>query len=335
MGDAFPKRPTLKDLAKAAKVSLASASYAVNGTGSLGEQTRNHILRVAGEIGYRQNLNARATRTGQTGAIGLVLPDLSNPFFPTLAQSVIQAARIRGYSVYVTDTEGSESLERETIKELVDRNVDGLVWFPIRDSNTASLIVDNVPTIVLDRSLPGFETIQADYAEGGRRAAEYLVSRGHRRIGIVSGPTDIASMRQRRDGAADYVSAHAELAFVVANAFSIDLEPAVVQLVESRTATAIFAGADMIAVGILRLADGLGIRVPDDLSLIGFDDIPWASLSKPALTTMEMPLEQMAVEAVDAAIRLIGTGKRSHRRVILDVPLVERDSVRDLRQDRR
>jgi LacI family transcriptional regulator len=134
------RRATLKEVARAAGVSLASASYAVNGTGSLGDATRNHILAVAQRLGYRQNQTARAMRTGKTGAIGLVLPDLTNPFFPTLAQSVIQTARQRAYSVFVTDTEGSPELETESIRLLVEHGVDGIVWFPIGDKNPAGTL---------------------------------------------------------------------------------------------------------------------------------------------------------------------------------------------------
>ncbi|MEL1264115.1 LacI family DNA-binding transcriptional regulator [Pseudoxanthomonas putridarboris] len=327
MTDTHSKRPTLKDLAKAASVSLASASYAINGTGSLGEQTRQHVLRVAEDIGYRQNLNARAMRTGRTRAIGLVLPDLSNPFFPSLAQSVIQTARRWGFSVYVTDTEGSEELERDTLKELVGRNVDGLIWFPIRDVDTAGPLIGNVPTIVLDRSLPGFECIQADYALGGQRAVEHLLAAGHRRIGIVSGPTDIASMRQRCEAAAAQIGRHGELAFQVSNAFSTDLEPAVAAAIDNRAATAVFVGADVIAMGILGHAQTHGLKVPDDLSIVGFDDIPWANFSSPPLTTIEMPLEQMASEAVEALAQRIDGNPRASRRIILDTPLISRRSV--------
>src|SRR3954465_13100790 len=102
-----PRRATLKEVAKAAGVSLASASYAMNGAGSVGEATREHILKVAADLGYRPNQSAKAMKTGKTGAIGLILPDLTNPFFPSLAQVVIQAARAHGYSVFLTDTEGS------------------------------------------------------------------------------------------------------------------------------------------------------------------------------------------------------------------------------------
>lgn len=321
------RRVTLKDVAKAAGVSLASASYAVNRTGSLGEETRQQILRVAEELGYRQNMSARATRTGKTGAIGLVLPDLTNPFFPNLAQSVVQRARAHGYSVFVTDTEGVEELERDALRALAERGVDGIVWFPIRDINTAESITADIPTIIVDRTLPKLESVQADYAGGGRAAVRHLLDLGHRRIGIVCGPMDIASMQDRCEAAATLIRAEAELVFIVENGFSIDLDAKVTHALDSAGATAVFAGADLIALGIIRHVQALGRTVPGDLSVVGFDDIPWAQMSSPTLSTIEMPIEDMAGEAVDALLRRIEGSPDLRRRVILDTALIARGST--------
>jgi len=321
------RRVTLKEVAKVAGVSLASASYAVNRTGSLGEESRQHILRIAEELGYRQNMSARAMRTGKTGAIGLVIPDLTNPFFPNLAQSVVQRARAHGYSVFVTDTEGVEDLEREALRVLIERGVDGLVWFPIRDVNTAEAETQGTPTIIVDRTLPRLESVQADYANGGRLAIRHLIELGHKRIGIVCGPLDIASMRDRCDAAEAVIRAEAELAFVVENGFSIDLDVSVTRALDTQGATAVFAGADLIALGVIRHAQARGLDVPRDLSVVGFDDIPWAQMSTPTLTTIEMPIEDMASEAVEALIRRIEGNADPRRRIILDTALIVRQST--------
>ena len=321
------KRSTLKEVAQAAGVSLASASYAVNGTGSLGDSTREQILRVAEKLGYRQNLSARATRTGKTGALGLVLPDLTNPFFPALAQSVIQTARQRSHSVFVTDTEGSEALEVECIRLLIEHGADGIVWFPIGDKNTVGPAISSVPTVIIDRTIPGLESVQADYAGGGRLAAEHLVEAGHTSIGVISGPTDILSMRQRCEAAAGYIQQHAHLAFNVSNAFSVDLEPKVKEAIRSRAATAVFVGADLIALGVMQYAQSVKISVPGQLSVVGFDDIPWAQMSSPGLTTIDMPLGEMAAEAVESLLRRTREPVESVRRIVFDTKLIQRQSV--------
>ncbi len=321
------KRVTLKDVAKAAGVSLASASYAVNKTGSLGEDTRIHVLKVAEELGYRQNLAARATRTGRTGAIGFVVPDMTNPFFPSLAQSIVQRARQNGYSVFVTDTEGDQTQEEEVVRQLIDRGVDGIVWFPVKDQNSIDKIAVDLPIIVIDRTVPGFECVHADYAEGGRLAAEYLLSLGHRKIGLVAGPMDVRSMRDRCEAAQAVLERAGALAFSVEHAFSIELSAAVASAIENRVASAVFCAADLIAIGVLKHARELGISVPEQLAVVGFDDIPWAEYCTPSLTTIEMPVDEMAAEAVDALLRKIDGESESNRRVVFGVNLIERESA--------
>jgi LacI family transcriptional regulator len=285
---------------------------------------RAHILKIADELGYRRNLSARAMRTGKTGAIGLVLPDFANPFFTALAQCVMKSARQAGYCVFVTDTENSEDLEQEAFRRMIDRGVDGVVWFPIRDVNTVEAESRRVPTLLIDRSIPGLASIRADYEGGGRRAAEHLMALGHERIGIISGPLDVASMRARVDGAAAALGDR--LAFKVASSFSMELEPEALAVVQSRKATAIFAGTDLIALGVIRAAQAAGLSVPGDLAVIGFGDMPWAQLSSPPLSSIEMPLEDMATEAVDALLRRI-EGEDGARSTVFDTALIIRQST--------
>ena len=324
------KRVTLKDVAKAAKVSLASASYAVNNTGSLGDERRQHVLKVAKKLGYRQNLAARATRTGKTGAIGFLVPDMANPFFPSLAQAIFQRARQNGYSVFLADTEGDPEQESESFRALVDRGVDGIVWFPINDESNVGAISDEIATVVIDRTLTGLECIQADYAQGGRDAIKYLQGLGHKKIGVVTGPMDVQSMRDRCNAAVAEIEKSGKLAFLANNAFSTDLDPDTTKAIADKSATAIFAGADLIAIGMIAHARKVGIRVPEELSIVGFDDIPWASLSNPTLTTIEMPVDVMAVEAVDALVRKIEGNAEGSKRVIFETSLVERESAAKL-----
>lgn len=292
------RRPTLKDLAREAGVSLASASYAVNGNGSVGEQTRVHILEVAQRIGYRQNVAARAMKTGRTAALALIVPDLTNPFFPSLAQAIFRAARASGYATFLIDTEGNEALEQAALAKAVDLGLDGIVWFPIRDKDTSNGILMRTPVVVLDRTVPGYATVGVDYVEAGRIAARHLLDAGHRRIGIITGPTDIASMRDRCDGAEALIRAEGELVFRVGNAFSTDLEPQAQAALDAGEATAVFAAADVIAIGAVRRIQAKGLRVPEDMSILGFDDIPLGEQCLPPLSTIELPVEDMAERAI-------------------------------------
>jgi LacI family transcriptional regulator len=300
------RRVTLKDVAMASDVSLASASYAVNGTGSLGEGVRARILKIAEDLGYRQNLSARAMRTGKTGAIGLVVPDFNNPFFTSLAQAVMRQARQAGYCVIVIDTEESEALEREAFKRLIDRGVDGVVWFPVRDVNTVEAQIRSLPAVLIDRYIDGLEAVRADYFGGGKQAAKHLLGLGHKDIGIITGPMHLKSQQERIAGAkAAFEASGVKPAFCVSNAFAIDLDAHVAEAVLSRKATAIYVGTDLIALGVLKCAQTHGLRVPEDLSVIGFGDIPWAQWSNPPLTTVELPIEDMASEAFTHLLKRI------------------------------
>ena len=321
------RRATLKDVASAAGVSLASVSYAVNGTGTLSETMRARILKVAEGLGYRQNLAAKTMRTGKSNTLGLVIPDLNNPYFPNLVHATIQRARQHGYTVIVLDVEETPMLERKAIETLVGRGTDGLIWFPIRDENSAQGLLDDMPTVIVDRTIAGFESVRADVIAGGELAADHLRELGHRRIGIVSGPFHSHSMTDRCNAFARKVAEFGEVVFQVENGYTMDLEPAVLQAIRASKATAIFAGGDMIAIGVMRELQFLGKRIPDDVSVIGMDDIAWAGLCSPPLTTVEIPIEEMAVEAVDAVVRRIETGMETSRRVILDTKLVRRETT--------
>ena len=328
------RRPTLKDVARAAGVSLASASYAINGSGSVGEATRAHILQVAAGLGYRPNTSAKAMKTGRTGVLGLVVPDLTNPFFPGLAQAVLQAARRQGYSVLIADTGGAPDEERAAIRFLTDHGVDGLLWFPIDDSSPrgrrASPELDRIPVVVLDRNLPDHDVVLADYALGGRLAADHLIAAGHVDIGVISGPTAASSARDRAEGAVRTIQRSARLAWHVENAFSLDLDPAVTAALDRRSVTAVIAGSDMIAIGAMRHLQTLGLSVPDDVSIVGFDDIPWAALNTPPLTTNDMPIEAMIGSAIETLVQRIFEGPGVRSQTVFDVSLVERSSVRPL-----
>lgn len=318
---------TLKQVAEAAGVSLATASYALNDGGSVGQQTRERVKATAQRLGYKPNLSAKAMRTGRTGALGLVLPDLTNPFFPQLAQSVIVAARDAGYDTVMADTLGSKEAERRAIEALIRRGIDGLIWFPVDDMPPVDIGFDGTPVVVIDRSLDGHDCIMADCEAGGRAAANMLLSAGHQRIGIIGGPSAALSAQQRSLGARMAIQARATLAWEVEAAFSADLDPDVVQRLARRDVTAIVAGADLIALGVVRELQRLKLRVPEDVSVVGFDNIPWCDLCSPPLSTVEIPISEMGVEAVHTLVRRIHAPSEPRRQVIYAVTPVERGSV--------
>ena len=193
-------RVTVHDVAKAAGVSIATVSYVLNDSGSISDEVRKKVRKIANKLGYRQNRAARAMKMGRSDIIGLVIPNIENPFFSTLAQSILLEAQRHNFQVFLIDTEGSHKTEQKAIQGLVQQGVDGIIVFPIDDSDPVDGKVLGVPVVVLDRESRDNDLVQAEYAEGGRILAEHLLGLGHTRFGILEGPQVASSARQRSDG---------------------------------------------------------------------------------------------------------------------------------------
>lgn len=187
----------------------------------------------------------------------------------------------------MTNTEGSEEIEAAALAMAVGLRVDGLLWFSIRDKDTSDGVLSNTPTVVLDRTVAGYDSVSVDYLAAGRLAGQYLLDCGHRRIGIVSGPLDIVSMRDRCAGVVEAFAAGGEIVFALENSFSLDLEPIVkTRLIEDRP-TAIFAGADIIAIGVIRFAQMHVARcVPRDRARVGCSPVVAAPTAREIVLTL-------------------------------------------------
>src|SRR5258706_1490590 len=184
------RRATIRHIAALAGVSTAAVSFALNGTGSVGEEVRSRILKAAEDLDYRRNQSAHSMRTGRSQTIGLVLPDLCNPFFPELAQAVEDAARRAGYAVLLADS-GNGAEERESLELLTRHGVDGICWCPRSSGDAGALRALPTPMVLIDRPLPGYDVVHSDYEMGGRLLVEHLAGARYRRIGLLAGREDI------------------------------------------------------------------------------------------------------------------------------------------------
>lgn len=331
----YRNRPTLMDIANKAGVSAATVSYVLNNTGSVGRDARKLVHKTAKEMGYRVNHVAKATRTGQTQSIGLILPDLNNPFFPKLAQAVQGAARRAGYAVFLIDSEGSAEVEREAAEDFIRRGVDGIVWCPATKHDTLSEFRGDLPIVVIDRPMPGYDTVSADYSSGGALLAEQVLSLGHQRVGMIVGPQSLSSAKQRRDGFINRFCPSGRVEWEVENPFSINLADETRQRLVSLDVSAIICGNDFIAIGALRALHELGHSVPGDVSVLGFDDIPWASYSVPGLATIRQPLKAIGKEASSLLIRRIKGDDAPQVNTALGMQLMPRGSLSRLAADNR
>ena len=321
------RQPTLKDVAEAAGVSVATVSYVINGSGSVGSKVKQRVKSTIRQLGYRPNRSAQAMRTGRTKIIGLILPDLRNPFFPEIAQSVENEARKNGYAVFLIDTQGSKQAELEGISKLIEYGIEGLVWCPTTESDAVQNLKSQVPIVVIDRPMPDYDTVHSDYVSGGKMLASHLNTKGHKRIGMISGPQHITSAAQRRQGFLEEMSGNIELVWECENPYSMTLTPEVLQEIKKNNVSAIVAANDMIAFGVLKIIEQQGLKIPDDVSVVGFDDNPWCSLVSPSLTTVRQPVTDLGKEAVGLLMKRFSEPNATKRNLTLNVELIERSSV--------
>lgn len=322
---------TVKDIAAAVGVSVATVSNVLNGRPNVGRATRQQVLRVAKQLAYRPNRAAQAMRTGRTRAIGLVLPDLTNPFFPELAQAVENTARSRGLLVCLVDSQSRPEGEADGFALLMQHAVDGIIWCPLGPRLPAQLKNLARPVVLIDRPRPGYAVVHSNYLMGGRLLAQYALRMGHTRVGLLSGPQHIESARQRRDGFVTAFPRSINIVWEVCVGFDgVLTAEARAALEHRRKATLIVAGNDLIAISAIRRLAEEGVSVPEEVSVTGFDNIRWTDLVTPRLTTIAQPVSAIGAKAVELMQERMSGEKIDSRRTIFDVELIERDSVRQL-----
>jgi LacI family transcriptional regulator len=301
---------SIGDVARLAGVSLGTASRVMNGNPAVTPELRDRVLAAAAELDYQPNVLARALRSSRTHSIGLILPDVTNPFFGELAKHVEQVAAGINYTVMLANSNDNPKAEADYIKALTGRQVDGLLIVPCEETKALPRDI-KVPIVLVDRPLRGYSVVQCDHRGGATAAVQHLVSLGHRRIGCIAGPRHLNVARERYEGyravaapiykqngfalAADTVTAHFD--------YDCGYEAALKLLTRTERPTAIFASSDQQAIGALRAAADLDLKVPGDVSIVGFDAISLAKLVTPRLTTVAQPIAAIADIAVRTVLR--------------------------------
>jgi LacI family transcriptional regulator len=311
---------SIGDVAKRAGVSLGTASRAINGNPAVSPRLRDRVLAAAAELNYRPNALARALRSSRTHSIGLILPDVSNPFFGELAKQVEQVAAGIGYTVVLANSNDDQKAEADYIRILVGRQVDGLLIVPTEQTRHLPR-EEKVPIVVVDRPIRGYPLVASDHRAGAVAAVQHLVSLGHRRIGCIAGPRHLSVARERYEGyrsvaAPIYREHHFDFGadtIIARFDYESGYDAALRLLARSDKPTAIFASSDQQAIGALRAAADLDLRVPDEVSIIGFDAISLAKLVTPRLTTVAQPIAAIADIAVRTVLRLRQDGAKSER----------------------
>ncbi|BCY12060.1 LacI family DNA-binding transcriptional regulator [Actinoplanes sp. L3-i22] len=310
-------RTTVQDVAREAGVSVSTVSRALTG-GTVSAATRETVLEAANRLGYRVNRAARGLITGRTGNLGLIVPDLRNPFFADVAKGVSARARAVDHGVFIADTDEDPVAELEAIATL-GRNTDGLLLCSPRASDAEILAAaDPATTVLLHRRVPGMSSVVADIADGIRQAVEHLRALGHERIAYVPGPADSWAARRR-------VEALSGLSIAALGAVAPTFEGGLLagDLLLAGPATAVIAYNDLVALGVLHRLAARGAAVPQQVSVVGFDDVSLAAMSHPPLTSVAVPKGRAGVVGLDL---LLGRSGVTGGEVVLPTGLVVRAS---------
>ena len=323
----------IRDVARRAGVSVGTVSRVVNGHPSVTMAKRRLVQDAIAELKYRPDAFAQSLRKRTNNTLGVIIPDIRNPFFAELMQCIEIQARSLGYSVLFVSSHEDPEAEADHIEAFAARKVDGILLLPSTGA-TAAPAIDGVPIVVVDRLIEGHPAVAADNRGGARLAAEYLLSLGHRQVACISGPKNSPTAKARLDGFLDVMTPYYRAAGLPIDDYVISCEFDYVAGQRAADAllrehkprpTAIFAGSDQQAIGALRAAADRGIAVPSDLSVVGFDGILLSDLVTPRLTTIVQPVAKIAEAAVAILLDAkLSEGARTP--ILLECELVVRDS---------
>jgi LacI family transcriptional regulator len=313
----------LKDVARLAGVHPATASRALNPETRLlvSEETASRVLAAAAELGYRPNAVARSLRTRRSNTVGVLIPDLNNPLFPPMIRGLEDRLAADGYVALIGNTDGDDARERRVFEQMLARHVDGYVLATahLRNPLLDEAVRAGVPVVLMNRIAEdySFPSVTVDNERGVRMVISHLVSLGHRDIACIAGPQDVSTGLARYRGFTSGMAAaglpvpQGRVAF--ANAFSIEEGHRCAReiLAAGDGCTAVAAGNDMLAVGCYMALDQAGLGCPSDISVAGFNDMPFIDMLRPPLTTIAFPHYQVGTEAAQLLIeRLNGDSGR-------------------------
>lgn len=327
---------TIIDVAQHAGVGVSTAARAISGDGYVAPNTRERVLQSAQALGYVSNRIARSLRTRSTRTLGLLIADVENPFYSVIAKNVESVAKVAGYHVMLCNDNDDAAEEREYLTILEGLGVDGLLVTPTarNRAHLERLWEKGLSIVQIDRKVPGLraDTVLADNEAGAAAAVDHLVAQGHRKIGIFAGPADVMTGRRRLNGFRSAMKRHGLTVpedRIQRGSFHRDHAASFARefLERPDRPSAIFAANHILAEGCVVAAEELGLRIPDDLSLIAFDDMPWMTLTSPKITAVRQPVADMARAATDLVLQRLRDSSREPTTAVFQPQLVVRQSV--------
>jgi LacI family transcriptional regulator len=330
----------LKDIARKVGVSATTVSLVLNQSSDsrISESTRNKILEVAKELGYKSSRVSQPSLFPVPPTIGLVIPDIKNPFFTELSSVIEDVTSRYGYNIILCNTQENLKKENEFLEALWRRRVDGLIIAPVdaHDSNVEDFLKRDIPVVLVDRYLPEVEasTVLIDNVEGAFLAIDYLIGLGHTRIGFLKIEENITTGQERLQGYLKAFEAHklaVDERLIVGSSHTAEggRQGTQALLSLSPPPSAIFASGGTSTLGALMEFRQRGVRIPRDISFIRFDDEQWNQFTEPPLSAVAQPIQQIGTEAAQLLIQLIqGWGKGEKHNIVLKSELIIRESCK-------
>ncbi|MBB6638067.1 LacI family DNA-binding transcriptional regulator [Cohnella thailandensis] len=328
-------RATIYDVAKEAGVSIATVSHVLNGKGKISRERREEIRRIIERMNYQPSAIASALTSKKTFTLGLLIPDISNPFFAELARAVEDEGQRLGYSLFICSTDNQDRKVESYAALLRQKGVDGVIVGTGVDrlSSLAPLLERSIPVVFVSRECPdapGIPSVVSDDYAGGAAAARHLLGLGHRRFAVIAESEAVSSSRERVRGFRDTLRDAGPLPPVkLERAVGIreGRQQALKLLRAPDRPTAIFCCNDLIAIGLLQGAKELGLRIPADCSVVGFDDTILASVTDPPLTTVAQPIERIGHSVIRQLVQSAEGRAFERERLVLEPSLTVRAST--------
>lgn len=308
---------TIQDVAKRAGVAPITVSRCINNSGYCSSKTRQQVEEAIAELGYVPNRLASGLRSKHTKTLALVLTDITNPFFTTIARSVEDTASDAGYAVIFCNTDESISKEKKYLQMLVEQRVGGIILVPAHSVSESVAFIQKheIPVVVLDRKVKGVKTdsVRCDSELGAYKLTQLLISLRHRNLAVLTGPRGTSTAEDRVIGCQKaMIEAHLELSakqrhyglFTQQSGFDMALQA----MSKTPKPTALFAANNFIAIGAIKALQSIGLRVPEDVALVGFDDLPPALITFPFLTVAAQPAYEMGRKATEILLARLANG---------------------------
>jgi LacI family transcriptional regulator len=327
-------RPTIREVAEAAGVSRSTASRALSGNGYAAPEVRERVRAVAKEIGYVVDVTARSLKQRTSRSVGLLVSDLKNVFYAGLASGIGEEARAHGRTVVLVDLRGDGTDELDAAETLVGSRVSGVIATPVSRGLSEYLSRIGVPLIEVDRRFDAEATdaVVVDNRAAARDTTARLLDAGHRRIALLIDETEWTTGEERQRGYLDALEAHrvpADDSLIVQAGWDADEAKQAALRILSRPdrPTAVFAANNVLTEGTWRAASELSLRVPEDVSVVGFDDAPWMSMVQPGVSTREQDAGALGATALRALLERIETPDAPVRTIVMPTKFLDRGSI--------